>query len=345
MTKQTAIRWVLALAILPPQVAADRLEDCGLAESDQFVGVLLFEADGKTAPSVYVHGLSGERRDMWIVSPHGLQETDYAVDGRLGYTALEAAFASLVGLPPEEFKRWPVEPHCEFAAHVESGRPDWTGHVFKLDPGDLGIDRTVWEQWDFQTNGLTTFRLESLPHYAGVTWTRRGGPDEAFDPRSESAATEAPDEGTLAARTGDENHYLSVATSPAPGSDFDTREAGYYGIGWHTESHHDAGMAAVDACEAQGGEHCSFNAAGTSLRGGCVGLATASWRDRGMDAQRAYVVTSSSFRDLIARDLRSGCEAEIFAGKPDGTVAEHACDVVTVMCAGDALPANAAPDP
>ena len=138
---------------------------------------------------------------------------------------------------------------------------------------------------------------------------------------------------------GDEDHYLSVATSPPPGFRFDPGEQGYFGIGWHMESHHDAGMTAVDECRRQGGGQCHFNASSTSLRGGCIGLAMATWRDRDMDAERTYVVTSSSFRDLIARDLRSGCEGDIFSGKYEDTVVEHSCEIVRIVCAGDTIPA------
>lgn len=139
---------------------------------------------------------------------------------------------------------------------------------------------------------------------------------------------------------GDQDHYLSVATSPPPGSRLDPGKPGYFGIGWHTESQHDAGTTAVAECEKQGGGNCSFNAAGTSVRGGCVGLAMASWRDRDQDAERTYVVASSSFRELIARDLRSGCRSTALAGKYEDTVLEHSCEIVRVTCAGDFLSAR-----
>ena len=143
---------------------------------------------------------------------------------------------------------------------------------------------------------------------------------------------------------GDEDHYLAVATSPSAGTDISPGEAGYYGIGWHTESHHDAGMTAVAKCRRQGGgSECSFNAGGTSLRGGCVGLAIAKWRDRDKDPERTYVVTSSSFRNLIARELRSGCRSSAFGGKHEDTVIEHSCELVQITCAGDVVPATAAP--
>ena len=144
--------------------------------------------------------------------------------------------------------------------------------------------------------------------------------------------------------TGDADHYLAVATSPPAGWRIDPGEPGYFGLGWHTESHHDAGMTAVAECREQGGGSiCSFNASGTSLRGGCVGVAMAKWRDRDKDLERTYVVTSSSFRDLIARDLRSGCERNIFAGKYENTVVDHSCEIVRVMCAGDIVPAIVTP--
>ena len=156
----------------------------------------------------------------------------------------------------------------------------------------------------------------------------------------EELLAEEMDEGAPApAIAGGENHYLSVATSPPPGFRFDSGEQGYFGIGWHTESHHDAGITAVGQCKRQGGRNCSFNASSTSLRGGCVGLALATWRDRDMHAERTYVVTSSSFRDLIARDLRSSCESTAFSGKYEDTVVENSCEIVRVVCAGEPIPA------
>ena len=146
--------------------------------------------------------------------------------------------------------------------------------------------------------------------------------------------------------TGDEDHYLAVATSPPAGWRIEAGEPGYFGFGWHTGSGHDAGMAAVAECRSQGGGSvCSSTASGTSVRGGCVGLAMASWRDRDEDPERTYVVTSSSFRNLIARDLRSGCDRDTFGGKYEGTVVEHSCDIVRIMCAGDIVPATGTPAP
>ena len=148
------------------------------------------------------------------------------------------------------------------------------------------------------------------------------------------------------AEIGDRDHFLAVATSPDAGTRIAPGESGYYGIGWHTESQHDAGLIATAECRKQGGgSACFSNASGKSLRGGCVGLAMAKWRDRDEDAERAYVVTSSSFRDLIARDLRSGCESTAFSGKHENTVLEHSCEIVQIMCAGRAVPADGFSDP
>ena len=141
-----------------------------------------------------------------------------------------------------------------------------------------------------------------------------------------------------------EDHYLAVATSPPAGTGISPGESGYHGIGWHTESQHDAGLTAVDERRRQGGgSACFSNAGGKSLRGGCVELAMANWRDRDEDPERTYVVTSSSFRDVIARDLRSGCESAAFAGKYEDTVVEHSCEAVHVMCASDIVPAAGTP--
>ena len=141
--------------------------------------------------------------------------------------------------------------------------------------------------------------------------------------------------------TGDEDHYLAVATSPPAGWRIEPGEPGYFGFGWHTGSGHDAGMAAEAECRRQGGgSACAFNAGGTSMAGGCVGLAMANWRDRDEDPERTYAVTSSSFRILIARDLRSGCDRNTFGGKYEDTVVEHSCEIVRIMCADDVVPAR-----
>ena len=143
---------------------------------------------------------------------------------------------------------------------------------------------------------------------------------------------------------GHQDHFLAVATSPDAGTRIAPGESGYYGIGWHTESQHDAGLTATVECRKQGGgSACFSNASGKSLRGGCVGVATATWRDRDKDTERAYVVTSSSFRDVIARDLSSGCLSTAFGGKYENTVVEHSCEIVRIMCAGDATPADRVP--
>ena len=100
-------------------------------------------------------------------------------------------------------------------------------------------------------------------------------------------------------------------------------------------------MAAEAECRRQGGgSACAFNAGGTSMAGGCVELAIANWRDRDEDPERTYVVTSASLRNLIARDLRSGCDRNTFGGKYEDTVVEHSCEIVRVMCADDIAPSQ-----
>ena len=59
--------------------------------------------------------------------------------------------------------------------------------------------------------------------------------------------------------------------------------------------------------------------------------------DQDEDPERTYVVTSSSFPNLIATDLRSACRNAAFGGKYEDTVVEHSCDIVRIMCAGDAF--------
>lgn len=144
--------------------------------------------------------------------------------------------------------------------------------------------------------------------------------------------------------TGDEDHFLAVATSPSEGTRIAPGESGYYGIGWHTDSQDAAGTTAEAECRRNGGgTACFSNASGKSMRGGCVGLAMAKLRDRGEDPERTYVVTSSSFRHLIAKELRSGCQSTAFGGKYENTVIEHSCEIVEIMCAGGLVPTTPTP--
>ena len=199
-------------------------------------------------------------------------------------------------------------------------------------------------------NDLPTISAgDLLDGYAGGVLRERGGRENFVllgnpDDWSEEVATGQAGPGERAPATaGHKDHYLAVATSPDAGTRIAPGESGYYGIGWHTESQHDAGLSATDECRKQGGGSACFSNA-KSLRGGCVGLAMATWRDRDEDPERAYVVTSSSFRDLIARNLRSGCESTAFSGKYENTVVDHSCDIVQIMCAGDAIPADGTSD-
>ena len=74
---------------------------------------------------------------------------------------------------------------------------DSNGYVFKLGPEDLGVDRAEWEQWDFETNGLTAFRhfIERAHHLAGITWTQRGGPVKPFKKEEANEALAAANTG------------------------------------------------------------------------------------------------------------------------------------------------------
>ena len=49
---------------------------------------------------------------------------------------------------------------------------------------------------------------------------------------------------------------------------------------------------------------------------------------------RKLGLTSSSFRDVIARDLRSGCDRDIFSGQYEDMVVEHSCKIVRIACGG-----------
>ena len=139
-----------------------------------------------------------------------------------------------------------------------------------------------------------------------------------------------------------EDHYLAVATAPPAGVAILPTKVGHYGIGWHTESQYNAGLNAEAVCRGQGGGGACFSdARGKALRGGCVGLGIASWQDRDQRPERAYVVTSSSFRHTIAADLRSRCETAALAGKYEDAVVEHSCEIVDITCAADLAPTTA----
>ena len=163
----------------------------------------------------------------------------------------------------------------------------------------------------------------------------------AFVPRKgdEPTPSSAPYEAT-----GDDDHYLAVATSPPTGWRIEPGDPGYFGFGWHAGSGHEAGTAAAAECRRQsGGSACGFKASGTSMPGGCVGLAIANWRDRGEAPARTYVVATSSFRNRIDGELRAGCDGATFPGKHEDTVVEHSCDIVRTMCAEDAAAAVTPP--
>ena len=343
--KRMIIRRLVALTLallVPATASADWLEDCGLNESDQLVGVAVLREKEGWAPKISnympdgVHAYDMEPDRTWNTPPFWPGPEDWTYSHAYGtYSALQAGFSGLLSLSwTEDEPRSLKETHCEFNARDETG---WVmrGYVFVLKPEDIGVRaRSLISQWDPNTNGLTSFRQAF--RLTELTWTKRGGPLGAQGPATESSGTM----NDVPATAGDEDHYLSVATSPPPGFRFDPGKPGHFGIGWHTESHHDAGTMAVDECRRQGGGNCSFNASSTSLRGGCVGLAMATWRDRDKDAERTYVVTNSSFRDVIAKDLRSACEADIFSGKYEDTVVEHSCEIVRIACAGDTIPAT-----
>ena len=82
--------------------------------------------------------------------------------------------------------------------------------------------------------------------------------------REEELAEQLGGGGPAADSVAGEDHFLAVATSPAAGTRIRPGEPGYFGIGWHTESQHDAGLTAEDACRRQGvGKHASPMPAGS----------------------------------------------------------------------------------
>ena len=273
-----------------------------------------------------------------------------AADGESSSHPSAAAALAAAGLNQR------VSPHCIFNVLVvyEKDR-HFPNSRCRVDPK---LQRCVWN-----SSGVFVYRLDQKRDPSGpnplnfldswdfsddlIGWSLEfEWIQEGPRPTPPAVSVRPPaDAGSRAPATvGGEDHYLAVATSPSAGTGFDPGESGQYGIGWHTESQHDAGLTAVAECRRQGGgSACFSDAVGKSLRGGCVGLAIARWRDRGEDSERTYVVTSSSFRDVIARDLRSGCGTAALAGKYEDTVVERSCEVVRIMCADDVVPAGGAP--
>ena len=188
MNRGWVTKWALMVCglALASGTTADGIEDCGLTESDQFVGVLLVSSGFAMTRQVTLFTLNADGGSY--ITANDRDDTFAAYGGDAGYTAVEAGFSFLVRLPPERLKRWPVEPHCEFTAHNKYDEAyDSKGYVFKLGPEDLGVERAEWEQWDFDANGLTAFRqyIERARHIAGITWTKRGGPVEPFEMEKE----------------------------------------------------------------------------------------------------------------------------------------------------------------
>ena len=247
--------------------------------------------------------------------------------------------------------------YCELTIDVEvsyeffdDSALRWEVHVYSLpkdrwtherNRGVAGFLRALDEWFEEDTVTVSVMVDQAAHSWLADYYARLESELEAL----EGSWAEEPGEGVPdPVADGGEDHFLAVATSPAAGTRILPGESGYYGIGWHTESQRDAGLAATAECRRQGGGGACFsNASGKSLRGGCVGLAIGKWRDRDDDPERAYVVTSSSFRDLIVRDLRSGCESTAFSGKYEYTVVEHSCEIVNIMCAANIAPASDPP--
>ena len=300
---------VATWALMVCHVAAAEL--CGMPDDAEVVATLR-----AIAVPDYLQEVLEQEGPWGLLSAKRNDESSHTESARWDHT-----FSGQVSLPESPYCRYP---------RIETGFGNIQElRVYRLKGNDLPTV-SAGDLLDFYAGGVLR-QSDRADKYELL-----GDPADWIE-ESPMTREGAPDPATV----GDEDHYLAVATSPPAGWRIEPGEPGYFGIGWHTESHHDAGMTAVDQCRRQGGGSvCSFNASGTSLRGGCVGLAMAKWRDRGKDAERTYVVTSSSFRNVIARNLRSDCESTALSGKYEDTVVEHSCEIVRVMCAGDTTPAG-----
>ena len=190
-------------------------------------------------------------------------------DGEQGLDALQSGILFVTGVDPRTRSK-PLEPHCVFRLLFSGYRYNDTVYVYRLELSDLSDHKAeYWRDRKPQRKGLAT--LGNILDWAGrepwvhLEWIQEGVPVVA----DRNPATGQLEGGATAAGTaGDENHYLAVATSPPAGWRIEAGESGHFGIGWHAESHHDAGMSAA------------------------------------------------------------------FSGKYEGTVVEHSCEIVRIMCAG-----------
>lgn len=283
-------------------------ELCGLPDDAQVVATIR-----AIAVPEYLEEVRAQEGRWGLLSAKRNDTLAHTEDGRWDHT-----FGGRISLPESPYCRYP---------RIERGFGNVQElRVYRLEGGDLP---TISAGDLFDSYFFNADQRELASNYEML-----GDPSDWIEERPVASPAEG----------GDQDHFLAVATSPDAGARIAPGESGYYGIGWHAASQHDAGMAATDECRKQGGgSGCFSNATAKSLRGGCVGLAMAKWRDRDKDPERAYVVTSSSFRDVITRDLHARCESTAFSGKYEDTVVEHSCEIVRIMCAGETISSGGNP--
>ena len=323
------------------------VEPCNLSPDMDYLMVITFTQVGKDRWSV-----------TRVVSP----------DWRAGYAARRVADRASLQEGKNKWFRLPDETptYCE----ITTQQKHWDGtleledmHIFSLpknrwwgeerNQGVAGYLREMeqeWARWSDSFEATVNVSLNQSAHswladYHAHLEREAESLEQALARREAGQSITGRDEdASVSAIAAGEDHFLAVATSPPAGKRIEPGEPGYFGIGWHTESQHDAGLTAAAECREQGGgSACFSNASGKSLRGGCVGLAIANWRDQDKDPERAYVVTSSSFRDAVVRELRTGCRSSAFGGKYEDTVVEHSCEIVHLQCAADLSPVAGAP--
>ena len=137
------------------------------------------------------------------------------------------------------------------------------------------------------------------------------------------------------AKENETEYYVAVAATATPFSTFPSGTQWHTGVGWHTESGHDAGNEARAACSnAAGGASCYHFF--PSLKGGCVALALGAWRDQGKPMSFQFGSgTTTLGRALAEEKALSRCKSNIFGGKPEGTVQEWQCETKVSFCSTD----------
>ena len=230
--------WKLSIAAAvasAPAFAADPMAPCGLADEDAIARIAYF-SNARLREE--------EAHTVVIWRP---------TDQRFSFTKSIAQGMEDLGLAPG------TETHCEFileAINPDGENPRAHVRIFKVGKRGTGDPNAV--------DAIRSSLAESKREPSTIEWIKRG-PEFKSEEKLVDAGSRAP------AAAGLEERYLAMATSPSAGTRIRPGESGYFGIGWHTESHHDAGKTAE--AEWRGAVAASAPSTGTRTRS-----APTSWR-------------------------------------------------------------------